>query len=205
MGLRRLRLLVSAAVATTVLVVSNAASAQDAPPAQQPLPPPAQQPYTPAPAAQPQPYVYGQAPAPYAYQGPAEIHNYEEGDPVPPGYHPVERTRKGPVIAGTIVFTTLYFFTAVAAMIDADGDGNAQALWIPCAGPFIQMAKTDDSGLDSLLILDGLGQSAGLALLIYGLASSKTVLVRNDIAKTDLKIMPMRGAHFTGLSLGGTF
>jgi hypothetical protein len=120
----------------------------------------------------------------------------------------VERSRKGLVIAGTVTFTTLYFFTAVAALMDADdGNSEAQALWIPVAGPFIQMSKTDgtDDSLDVLLALDGLGQGAGLFMLIYGLASTKTVLVRNDIAKPTMKVIPTRTATSSGLSLVGTF
>lgn len=200
--------------ALAIFAFSSAARAQEP----QPLPPPAQPTYVPG---QPVPYVYqqpGAAPAPapaapppayqYQYQSPKEIVNYEEGDPVPPGYHPVERTRKGLVIAGTVTFTTLYFFSAIAALMDRD-DGNheAQALFIPVAGPFIQMTKTDgnDNSLDVLLALDGIGQGAGLFMLIYGLASTKTVLVRNDVAKPTVKVVPMRTATFSGLSLAGTF
>jgi hypothetical protein len=188
----------AAASTIAALFFAGNASAQDAP-QPQPLPQPQPYQYQPAPQVQPQP-----TPAPYPYQGPKEITNYEEGDPVPPGYHAEERSRKGLVIAGSIVFGTLYFFTAVAAGIDADqGDGEAQSLWIPAVGPFLQAAKTDNGGADSLLILDGLGQSAGLFMLIYGLAASRTILVRNDVAK--LHVVPMTGRNTSGLMLGGTF
>lgn len=129
-----------------------------------------------------------------------------EGDPVPPGYRPVQRTRKGLVIGGSILFGTLYFFSAFAAAVDADaGRGELGELWIPAVGPFIQLAQTESATGKFFLAVDGLGQSAGLFMLIYGIASPKTVLVRNDLAKTEVRVAPMTGRGTTGLALTGTF
>lgn len=141
-----------------------------------------------------------------ALSGPREIRSYREGDPVPPGYRPVERTRKGLVIGGSVLFGTLYFFSALAAAVDADhGKGDLAALWAPGVGPFIQMAQTESATGKLFLAIDGLGQSAGLFMLIYGIASPKTVLVRNDLAKTEVRVAPMTGRGTTGLALTGTF
>ena len=63
------------------------------------------------------PPTYYPPPQPYgAYpRGPARL-RYEEGDPIPAGYHVVHRARQGLVIAGTIVqFLLAAFFTLLVA------------------------------------------------------------------------------------------
>jgi hypothetical protein len=141
-----------------------------------------------------------------ALSGPREIRDYNEGDPVPPGYRPVQRIRKGLVIGGSVLFGTLYLFSAFAAAVDSDaGDGELSELWIPAVGPFIQLAQTESATGKFFLALDGLGQSAGLFMLVYGLASPKTVLVRNDLANMEVRVAPMAGRGTSGIALTGTF
>jgi hypothetical protein len=54
--------------------------------------------------------------------------------------------------------------------------------------------------------MDGLGQAAGLALLIYGISSPASVLVRNDVLMKHLLPMPMLlGKNGSGFGLAGTF
>ena len=147
-----------------------------------------------------------------AMSGPSEISGYREGAPVPPGYTPVARLRKGMIIAGGSVFAGLYFFSALiaAAGEDAKGSGKNEvaALWIPGIGPFAQIFNTDSATANVFLAVDGLGQCAGIAMAIYGFASPKTVLVRNDLvgsAKPTVRPVPMTGNGTTGLALVGTF
>lgn len=55
-----------------------------------------------------------------------------------------------------------------------------------------------------ILAIDGLGQAAGATMLIAGIMSPKTVLVRNDLA--EVRITPMRlGRDGSGLGFVGTF
>jgi hypothetical protein len=139
-----------------------------------------------------------------ALSGPRVITDWEEGEQVPPGYHPSTRIRKGPVIAGSIVFGIFYLIsTAVAAgATDANGHSTDGALWVPGIGPFIQMSGTTSALGNWALGVDGLAQSAGLALLIYGIASPRTVLVRNDLG---LRVLPEANPGGGGLRLVASF
>jgi hypothetical protein len=205
----------SVLAATIFLAAASPAHAQEAPP-----PPPAA-PAAPATAgAQPasgyatplyQQVQPSYVPQSVAMSGPRLISDWEEGQPIPPGYHPDTRIRKGLVIAGGVIFGTMYFFSALAAAVGSDsagpGQGNPEAaLWIPGVGPFIQMTSTSSATGNVFLALDGLCQAGGLAMAIYGLAAPKTVLVRNDLGGLHLTPMPMTfGRNGEGLGVVGTF
>ena len=148
-----------------------------------------------------------------ALSGPREI-AYHEGDPIPPGYHSAERVRRGLIVGGAVTFGTLYFFSALVAAAGADssreGSNPVAALWVPGVGPFVQMTKTSSATANVLLAVDGIGQSAGLLMLGFGLFSPKTVLVRNDLAsskksKTEVAVTPMAGRGTTGMAVVGSF
>jgi len=122
--------------------------------------------------------------------GPKEL-PYDDGDPVPPGYHPDTRMRKGLIIGGAVTFGVFYLISALvgAATIDCNSltsgsaCGGGGVLLIPAAGPFIAIGTMKaDGGGAALLVLDGVAQAGGLAMLILGIAVPKSVLVRNDIA-----------------------
>ena len=143
-----------------------------------------------------------------ALSGPRMITDWEEGEPVPAGYHPTTRIRKGPVIAGSILFGVFYLFSTLAASIGSEtsnGGTNPEGyLWIPGVGPFLQMPGSSAIG-SWFLALDGIAQSGGLALLIYGIAAPRTVLVRNDLG---LRVVPRPmalGHGGGGFGLVGSF
>lgn len=151
-----------------------------------------------------------------ALSGPREIKDWREGEAVPPGYRPVERTRKGLIVGGAVTFGTLYFISALVAAAGADANPNSTnplaAMWVPGIGPFIQMTSTKSATANVFLAVDGAAQSAGLAMLIYGLFVPKTVLVRNDLGentpkktKPEVHPVPLVGGGTTGLGLVGTF
>ncbi|HVH47714.1 MAG TPA: hypothetical protein VM925_35505 [Labilithrix sp.] len=199
-----------APVLTTALLLATSTAFAQQPSPQAPAPADYEQRQVPNQQSYPTP-LYQQTQPSYvpqsvAMSGPREISNYNEGDAVPPGYRPVARMRKGLVIAGSIVFGTMYFFSALGASVDADSHNpSAQALWVPAVGPFIQMASTDSATGKFFLAIDGIGQSGGLFMLVYGLTSPKTVLVRNDLAKTNVRVLPMAGPGTSGLQLAGSF
>ena len=144
-----------------------------------------------------------------ALSGPRVITDWEEGEAIPPGYHLSTRVRKGPVIAGAIVLGVLYLFSTLAAAESADentGSRNPEAaLFVPVLGPFVQMASTTSATGIWALAVDGLAQGAGLAMLIYGFASPKPVLVRNDLGlRVTPRIMAM-GQGGSGFGLVGSF
>jgi hypothetical protein len=152
-----------------------------------------------------------------AMSGPRMIKDWNEGDPIPPGYHPSTRLKKGWIIAGATTFGVTYLLTAFGASIaDAAQDNSATALFIPVAGPFIQMGQCSGSCAvgDFWLGFDGVVQAAGLAMFIYGLASPSTVLVRNDLGSNETKPkapklaltpVPILSPTTQGVGLLGTF
>jgi hypothetical protein len=165
--------------------------------------------------AQPAPQGYYVPPS-VAASGPRKITDWEEGEPIPPGYHPVSRIRKGLVIGGAVLFGSMYLISVMTAAIAQDTCKATSAcsnpltpLFIPVAGPFVQLGNTGGSATAAVfLVLDGLAQAGGVAMFIAGLAAPKTVLVRNDLAKTKVHVMPVPmalGNNAPGFGFVGAF
>jgi hypothetical protein len=214
-----LRSLVASVVAAAIVLPSAVtAFAQEAP--TPPPPPPSAQAGVIVVPAQPQTGyatpLYQQVQPSYvpqsvAMSGPRLIEDWEDGRPIPPGYHPDTRIRKGFVIAGSILFGSMYLLSALVAAAGADnespGHGNGEAaLWIPGVGPFIAMTSSSSSVGSLTLAIDGLSQAAGLAMLIGGIVAPRTVLVRNDLGSLRITPTPMAiGRTGSGFGLVGTF
>ncbi len=202
-----LRLLsLSAAVAATLS--TSVAFAQDAtatPPAGQVVQPAQQAVYV-APLSQTTQTTY--VPQSVAMSGPEEISDFEEGQVVQ-GYTPVKRTRKGAIITGSILFGVTYGLSALIAAagedLSSNGHNEVAALWIPGVGPFVQMANTKSATADVFLVGLGAAQTVGLGLLIYGVTSPKTVLVRNDLVAAKVQFAPIVAKGVTGVGLSGSF
>jgi hypothetical protein len=200
----------AAAVLVSTLAVPRAHAQQQGLPPSSPPPASAQAPngeYI-APLQQPTQQVY--MPQSVALSGPRVIKDYEEGEPIPPGYHPESKVRTGLVVGGAVTFGVLYLLSALvgAAISDVNkavnGGDRGDFLYVPVAGPFLQMTRTESSTGNVFLAIDGIGQAAGATMFIVGLTSPKTVLVRNDLA--EVRVLPMRmGQNGGGLGLVGTF
>lgn len=200
---------VTAAALVTTLAMPRA-SAQSTLPPSQPPPASAQAPngeYV-APLQQQTQQVY--MPQSVALSGPRIIKDYEEGEPIPPGYHAETRVRSGLVVGGAVTFGVMYLLSVLvgAAISDVNRSvGNKESgefLYVPVAGPFLQMTRTESSSGNATLAIDGIAQAAGATMLIVGITSPKTVLVRNDLG--EVRVMPMRmGDKGGGLGLVGTF
>jgi len=145
---------------------------------------------------------------------------YEEGRPIPRGYHVVRQVRKGLIIPGSIVTGVLWGLSLTGA-VAADWDNSSGFLVIPGLGPWLMLIAggasnhcssgqtqpyysycDDNSGLRSVLVLDALGQTAGVALFVSGLAFQRTRVLRNDVT-VSLAPIAQPGTH--GLALVGTF
>jgi hypothetical protein len=136
-----------------------------------------------------------------------------EGQPIPPGYYLDEGMRRGPVIAGTIVLAVPYALgISVASAIDfRDSTGW---LILPVLGPWVTLFTRDDvcepeatfcdddQGIRTLLVLDGLMQGTGAALLIWGITSRRQRLLRQDVM---WDIGPRRVGRGFGLGASGRF
>jgi hypothetical protein len=210
------------AVAGIAVIAFGAPARAQTQPSVQPLampePQPAQ-PAQPAPPAYPPNYYPPAQPYGGYPQGPARL-RYQEGEPIPPGYHLVHRTRQGPVIAGTIVFLVSYGIALSAAMID---DFKDQTNWlaVPVAGPWLMMwnrsrpncnDQTGDGcieqGLETLLrfylAFDGIAQAVGVGLFGFGMAG-RDILVRDD-AYASVHLLPAPiGSSGYGALLTGRF
>ncbi len=141
--------------------------------------------YYPAPGYYPPPTGYYPPPAGY-YPAPMNVIPpptlpYEEGQTVPPGYQLKTRSVRKAVIAGAVVFGSIYLTSllagATAISIDSSNGSQYAPLFAPVVGPFITIGTAHASGAGTLwLVLDGLGQAAGAATLIYGLAADEKYL-----------------------------
>jgi hypothetical protein len=160
-----------------------------------------------------------------AFSGPRIINDWNEGEPIPPGYHESTRVRKGLVIGGAVTFGAMYLISALAGSVGAaaedgcsyiSGGGSScgnplTAMFIPAVGPFIQMAHSGNTAVgDFWLGFDGLLQVGGITMFAIGIASPKTVLVRNDLGSNSnnglhLALAPILGQNHQGAGLIGTF
>jgi hypothetical protein len=145
-----------------------------------------------------------------ALSGPRVITDYEEGEPIPAGYHADTRVRRGLVVGGAITFGIMYLFSVLGGSVMNDASqssGSAERgdfLFVPVAGPFLQMTKTESSTGNVTLAIDGIAQAAGATMLIVGITSPRTVLVRNDLA--EVRVTPMQvGQRGSGVGLVGSF
>jgi hypothetical protein len=155
--------------------------------------------------AYPPPTYSPYGPPPGAPQPPKQL-DYDEGQPIPAGYHRAERARPGPVIAGSITFGVLWLASVLTSVIGTPlGDDNLRDLWIPVVGPFITISREDSNRSTPTLAIDGVGQAIGLGLLVWGITSPRTVLLRNDISGVELHAMPIVSHKTAGFGFGGVF
>ena len=187
-----------AAIAAAAITFAPASSS-----AQYPPPPPPQG------YDQPPP---GYVPQSVAMSGPRVIKDWEEGEPIPAGYHPVTRMRTGLVVGGAVTFGVVYLLGGILpATIGTEAKATELTpLFAPVVGPFITMGTignaTGTATARVFLAIDGLAQAAGVAMLIAGLAAPKTVLIRNDLGKVKVMPTPMTfGKNSNGFGFVGTF
>lgn len=187
-----------------VALLHTPARADDPPPRPQPMP----LPVYPAPLVQTTQSTF--VPQSVAMSGPEEINDFDFSRPVPLGYTPIERTRKHLIVGGGVTFGVVY---GLSALVAAAGDDTARrdgtsnevgALWIPVAGPFLQMGQTDSAVGKFFLASVGGAQLAGALMLYYGLTSKEHVLVRNDLVGS-LTVAPLAGNGASGMALAGRF
>jgi hypothetical protein len=144
--------------------------------------------------------------------GPRIITDWQPGDPIPTGYHPVQRARTGAIVGGAVTLGVLYFMTVFVAAVwtdvaNANHESNPVAgLFIPVVGPFVTLTQSSSATADILLAFDGLGQTAGAVLLVWGVTSPRNVLLRDGDAQPRLVPRPMLlGKNGAGFGLSGTF
>jgi hypothetical protein len=121
--------------------------------------------------------------------------------------------RRGLVIGGAVTLGTTWLITAISggilmAFVDAVGEDSSPfaPLLVPAVGPFIAIPTLQPSPAGiGFLVIDGVIQSGGLAMLIVGIAVPKKVLIRNDAMGPSFTVTPMMvGRGTMGLGIVGT-
>jgi hypothetical protein len=125
------------------------------------------------------------------------------------------RPRRGLVIAGVIVFGSGYLLSILDAPLvtgfsSLTGNTNPSvgALFVPGVGPFIEIGQLADATWTPFLLLDGLAQLGGIAMIIAGVNVPKTVLVPNEYGASPgfrFSFVPIAAPGRQGLGLVGTF
>lgn len=215
-----LRTTLAVTLAFGISAVPVVASAQGAPPP----PPPGYEQAPPDSGTSPPP-GYGAPPPGYGSQqgypgypaytqpemlGPKRM-DYEEGDPIPPGYHRETSIRKGLVIGGAVTFGAMYLFSALtaAAVSDTSESDDFAPLFIPVAGPFVTIGTSNAPAAGAVILaIDGIAQAGGLAMLIIGLTVQSDELVRNDVGSQRIRVVPVGGKDvanetWSGLGISG--
>jgi hypothetical protein len=201
----------AALVAAVIALAPAAAHAQSPPPAGYAPPPAGYAPppagYAPPPAGYPPPGGY--YPPPGIAAGPRVIEDWDDGQPVPAGYRVSTKYRTGLIVGGAVTFGVLWFLTAIPSAIAADAEKNGTIALgiIPLAGPFALIPQSGGLiSVELLAAIDGLGQLAGAAMLIAGIAAPRKILVRADVGGVTLMPKPMTFGHYSaGFGLAGTF
>lgn len=181
-----------------------------------PAPPPPGYAYPPPPP--PGAYAYPQYAPPPSYRPPAAVPY--EGGPIPPGYHLETRARRGLVIAGAVV-TGVPWALGVTIAGGSDFPNHSGWLLLPAVGPWLTLLTRNesncssssttndvcDSGVKTVLIMDGLMQTAGTVMFIAGLASPKVVVARDLVGSNlNLRFNPAPiGRQGYGAVISGTF
>lgn len=131
---------------------------------------------------------------------------YRDDQAAPPGYVLEEQARRGLVIPGVAVVGALYITGLITTGVLQSFPNKTGFLAIPVAGPWITLVTRDtscdavdldtsldsslecdeDKALDRLLVLDGLVQAIGTALIVTGFTWTKSVWVREDLASINL-------------------
>jgi hypothetical protein len=132
-----------------------------------------------------------------------------QAEPIPAGCHAEALVRQNLVIGGSLVFGLPYagsvlFGIALAAFQSDHGGGSLSPglFFVPVIGPYVALAEMDT--VESMLIIDAIAQTIGVAMIVAGVAWKKTVIVPDTTAR--VTVTPMRfGRDGTGLALAGRF
>lgn len=131
---------------------------------------------------------------------------YDPDKGVPPGYRIGDKPRTGLAIAGGVTFGGLWVASCIAGGFMLDSDEDAGPMYVPVLGPLITIgtASTNAAGTTALLF-DALGQAAGVAMFIAGMATSQKILKYQLGPSSSITVKPVAGpldqggfAGFTG-------
>jgi hypothetical protein len=143
---------------------------------------------------------------------------------VPPGHHVERHSRRGWVLAGSIVMGALYGL-GVASSSNQDSSSPSKWLYLPVLGPWIALGALgsyDEAACDrqvsegkicpskggakSAYTILGVGQLAGLGMIVGGVLVKTTEIVPDAVAKHDINLVPLYAGNTpAGMSVSGRF
>lgn len=134
--------------------------------------------------------------------------DYEEDQPIPQGYHLRTKARTGLIGGGAGLLGGTWFVSLMVGLIgdgaNNPGDGGWAALYVPVAGPWIAIDTLHSDGTGTpFLVLDGVAQLGGAAMIVLGAVLQEKRLVRDDISKSTVTVTPYVSPR--GFGLTGTF
>lgn len=130
---------------------------------------------------------------------------YVKGTEVPPGYRVETSTADSAAITRTIGWVSLGLGYGGAYAAAMSRPGDVSWLYVPVLGPWIEVADRKQE-LRGLLALDGLLQTVGGGLVVYGVLASGEQLVRDEGATAHVHVSPtMMGKNGYGVWLDGVF
>lgn len=127
-----------------------------------------------------------------------------KGEAAPPGYEArTSFSDPGATARHTgIVFFSVGYAGAYVSAVTLPG--KLSAMYAPIVGPWLSLSQVDETEFKGLIIADGAFQAAGAILIIGGVVSSGSQIVRTR-TEAKVHITPRLGPHMTGLDLVGHF
>lgn len=122
---------------------------------------------------------------------------YDDSRPVPGGFHVEERPRAAMAITGGALAATGVSFL-VYGMVERAAERRDHEARV-AADP-LHEGSNGISGGTVMMYAGGMMAAVGLPLLLVGITSKKSVLVRDDVA-----VAPVVSPSFGGLALSATF
>ena len=102
--------------------------------------------------------------------------------------------------AGLVFFSASYSAAYIAAL---SFPNELSWMYLPVGGPWLALSRVSERELKTVLIVDAVFQAGGAILLLGGIASSGSQLVRTET--TQLHVVPQLGARGGGLHFAGSF
>ena len=142
-------------------------------------------------------------------RGPQRVTAYR-GGPIPMGMHLETRRLHGLVVGGAIVFGVSYLAStltvaACSGLVTTSCTQGMGWMLVPAAGPFVALGFAQTTESRALLVIDGLLQGAGLAMMAAAFLTTRTVLVDDPYAarthRPQWSFVPAGPAGSTGVTV----